>query len=171
MHIWVHIWARKIWSSGVSLKRSCKMQFRRVGLRSIGPSSQKLQPNLRFGGFPYCNYNVKLQSGCTNWFMDLKCSKLLCVICKPSYIHFSLGRRGAGLLDTILLLSFAILLSWYDDSHIAYANWSMTYKCFIALLKNASFCTHCPTFQGHNRELISCNPTRKMLGYSWFWLE
>ena len=42
MHIWVHIWARKIWSSGVSLKRSCKMQFRRVGLRSIGPSSQKL---------------------------------------------------------------------------------------------------------------------------------
>ena len=30
-----------IWSSGVSLKRSCKMQFRRVGLRSIGPSIQK----------------------------------------------------------------------------------------------------------------------------------
>ena len=44
-HIW-HIWARKIWSCGVSLKRSCKMQFsNRVGLRSIGPSSQKLQPN------------------------------------------------------------------------------------------------------------------------------
>ena len=42
MHIWVHIWAGAIWSSGVSLKRSCKMQFRRVGLRSIGPSSQKL---------------------------------------------------------------------------------------------------------------------------------
>ena len=41
-HIWVHIWARAIWSSGVSLKRSCKMQFRRIGLRSIGPSSQKL---------------------------------------------------------------------------------------------------------------------------------
>ena len=47
-HIWVHIWARAIWSSGVSLKRSCKMQFRRVGLRSIGPSSQKLWPNLIF---------------------------------------------------------------------------------------------------------------------------
>ena len=33
---------RLIWSSGVSMKRSCKMQFRRLGLRSIGPSSQKL---------------------------------------------------------------------------------------------------------------------------------
>ena len=43
--IWVHILARAIWSSGVSLKRSCKMQFQRVGLRSIGPSSQKLWPN------------------------------------------------------------------------------------------------------------------------------
>ena len=40
-HIW-HIWARQIWSSGVSLRRSCKMQFTRVGLKSIGPSSQKL---------------------------------------------------------------------------------------------------------------------------------
>ena len=37
----MHIWPRQIWSSGVSLKRSCKMQFRRIGLRSIGPSSQK----------------------------------------------------------------------------------------------------------------------------------
>ena len=52
MHIWVHIWARKIWSSGVSLKRSCKMQFRRVGLRSIGPSSQKLWHNQIFVGHP-----------------------------------------------------------------------------------------------------------------------
>ena len=43
-----HIWARQIWSSGVSLKRSCKMLFRRVGLRSIGPSSQKLWPNQLF---------------------------------------------------------------------------------------------------------------------------
>ena len=34
MHICVHIWALQIWSSGVSLKRSCKMQFRPVGLRS-----------------------------------------------------------------------------------------------------------------------------------------
>ena len=54
MHIWVHIWARAIWSSGVSLKRSCKMQFRRVGLRSIGPSSQKLWPNQSFGRSPHC---------------------------------------------------------------------------------------------------------------------
>ena len=56
--IWAHIWACQIWSSGVSLKRSCKMQFRRVGLRSIGPSSQKLWPNQIFGWFPHCNYNV-----------------------------------------------------------------------------------------------------------------
>ena len=33
----MHIWVRAIWSSGVSLKRSCKMQFRRVSLRSIDP--------------------------------------------------------------------------------------------------------------------------------------
>ena len=59
--IWAHIWARQIWSKGVSLKRSCKMQFRRVGLRSIGPSSQKLWPNQIFGRFPHCNYNVKLK--------------------------------------------------------------------------------------------------------------
>ena len=39
------IWARQIWSSGVFLKRSCKMQFRRIDLASIGPPSQKLRPN------------------------------------------------------------------------------------------------------------------------------
>ena len=71
MHIWVHIWARAIWSSGVSLKRSCKMQFRRVGLRSIGPSSQKLWPNQIFGRFPHCNYNVKLKIACRMSFMGL----------------------------------------------------------------------------------------------------
>ena len=70
-HIWVHIWARAIWSSGVSLKRSCKMQFRRVGLRSIGPSSQKLWPNQIFGRFPHCNYNVKLKMACRIAFMGL----------------------------------------------------------------------------------------------------
>ena len=72
-HIWVHIWARAIWSSGVSLKRSCKMQFRRVGPRSIGPSGQKLWPNQFFGRFLHCNYNVQLQSGgLCNWSIMLK---------------------------------------------------------------------------------------------------
>ena len=33
-----HILVRQVWSSGVSLKRSYRMQFRRVGLRWIGPS-------------------------------------------------------------------------------------------------------------------------------------
>ena len=70
MHTW-HIWPYLAYLGApnlvrVSLKRSCKMQFRRVGLRSIGPSSQKLQPNLIFGLFPHCNYNVKLQSGGPN---------------------------------------------------------------------------------------------------------
>ena len=69
-HIW-HIWARKIWSSGVSLKRSCKLQFRRIGLRSIGPSSQKLWPNQIFGRFPHCNYNVKLKMARKMSFMGL----------------------------------------------------------------------------------------------------
>ena len=63
--IWACIWACQIWSSGVSLKRSCKMQFKRVGLRSIGPSSQK------FGRFPHCNYNVKLEMACRMSFMGL----------------------------------------------------------------------------------------------------
>ena len=57
MQIWpnVHIFARQIWSSGVSLRRSCKMQFRRINLRSIGPSSRKLRLNLIFGRFSHCN--------------------------------------------------------------------------------------------------------------------
>ena len=71
MHIWVLIWARDIWSSGVSLKRSCKMQFKRVVLRSIGPSRQKLWPNQMFGQFPHCNYNVKLQMGGPGSFRGL----------------------------------------------------------------------------------------------------
>ena len=71
--IWpnMHIWARQIWSSGRSLKRSCKMRFRRVGLRSIGPSSQKLWPNQIFGRFPHCNYNVKLKIAARMSFMGL----------------------------------------------------------------------------------------------------
>ena len=32
-----------------------------------GTPSQKLQPNLNFGRFPHCNYNVKLHSGSTLW--------------------------------------------------------------------------------------------------------
>ena len=35
--IWARIWVHQVWSSGVSLKRSCKMQFRRVDPVSIGP--------------------------------------------------------------------------------------------------------------------------------------
>ena len=66
-----HIWTLQIWSSGVSLKRSCEMQFRRVGLRSIGPSSQKLWPNQIFGRFPHCNYNVKLKIAARMSFMGL----------------------------------------------------------------------------------------------------
>ena len=42
LHIWAHISVRQIWSSEVSLKRSFKMQFRRIGNSSIGPSSHKL---------------------------------------------------------------------------------------------------------------------------------
>ena len=70
-NIWARILARQIWSSGVSLKRSCKMQFRRLGLRSIGPSSQKLWPNFIFGRLPHFDYNVKHQSGGPNRFMGL----------------------------------------------------------------------------------------------------
>ena len=68
---WARIWARQIWSSGVSLKRSCKMLFRRVGLRSIGPSSQKLWPNKIFGWFLHCNEIVKLHTGGPGSFIGL----------------------------------------------------------------------------------------------------
>ena len=69
--IWLNMPNVHICASGVSLKRSCRMQFRRVGLRSIGPSSQKLWTNQIFGRFPYGNYYVKLQSGAPNRFMGL----------------------------------------------------------------------------------------------------
>ena len=49
------------WLSEVSLKRSCKMQFRRVDLVSIRPPSQKLWPNQILVRRPHCNYNVKLE--------------------------------------------------------------------------------------------------------------
>ena len=81
--IWIfgaYLGAPYIWWSGVSLKRSCKMLFRCVGLGSIGPSSQKLWPNQIFGWFPHCNYNVKLKSGGYSRFMGLLCWKFLCVI-------------------------------------------------------------------------------------------
>ena len=46
----------------VPLKRTINMKFRRVDLWSIGPSSQKLSPNVILAGFTHCN-NVNLQSG------------------------------------------------------------------------------------------------------------
>ena len=60
-HIWARnlarIWARQIWSSGVFLNRSCKMQLRYLDLRSIWPNSQKLRPYLDFARFPHFNYD------------------------------------------------------------------------------------------------------------------
>ena len=55
-----------------------QMWLRRVVLRSIGPSSQKLWPNPIFGWFPHCNYNVKLQMGGPGSFMGLKVWNLAC---------------------------------------------------------------------------------------------
>ena len=81
--IWACIWACQIWSSGVSLKRSCKMQFRRIDLVSIGPPSQKLWPNLIFGWFPHCNYNVKLNSAGGFLFIGLKMWSFLWCIYTP----------------------------------------------------------------------------------------
>ena len=61
-------WASQLWSSGVSLKRSCKMQIRRADLASIGPPSQKLWPNVIFAWFPQCNYNTNYpRCGVTGW--------------------------------------------------------------------------------------------------------
>ena len=58
-----HVSGAQIWLSWVSLKRSCKIQFRRIDLGSIGPPSQTLWPNLTLARFPRINYNVNLQSG------------------------------------------------------------------------------------------------------------
>ena len=60
--IW-HIWARQIWSNGVSLKNLAKCSSEALDFRPIGPSSQKLWPNQFFGWFPHRNYFVKLQMG------------------------------------------------------------------------------------------------------------
>ena len=52
-------------------KKSCKMQFRRINLVSIGPPSQKLWPNPIFGWFPHFNYDVKLEMGGRMLFKSL----------------------------------------------------------------------------------------------------
>ena len=56
------IWCYCNWPYLGTYLKSCKMQFRRIDLVSIGPPSLKLWPNLVFGWFPHCNYNVKLES-------------------------------------------------------------------------------------------------------------
>ena len=53
MTYWPYLSAPNMIKWGI-LKRTCKMQFRHVGLRSIGPSSQKLWPNQSFGRSPHC---------------------------------------------------------------------------------------------------------------------
>ena len=62
-------WLRQLWSSGVSLERSCKMQFRRIDSVSIGPPAKSYDQILIFGQFSHRTYNVKLQSGGLNRFM------------------------------------------------------------------------------------------------------
>ena len=47
-HMGIWAYAKKIWPSGVSPKRSSKMQLRDVDLRSVGPSVQKLWPTTFF---------------------------------------------------------------------------------------------------------------------------
>ena len=69
-HIW-HIWARQIWWSGVSLKRSCKMQLRCIDLVLIKSPSQKLWLNQFFSQFSHFNYNVKIEMVCLMLFMSL----------------------------------------------------------------------------------------------------
>ena len=89
MHIWTHIWALQIWSSGESLKRSCKMQFRRIGHRSIGPSSQKLWPNLIFDLIAPLWLQCKTSKGWPEPICRSLILKNFCVIFWPSCIHFS----------------------------------------------------------------------------------
>ena len=50
-------WVRQIWSSGISLKRSSKMQLRHVDLRSIGPLSRQLKPKQTLARFSLCTYD------------------------------------------------------------------------------------------------------------------
>ena len=40
--IWVFCWPRQIWLSGVSLKRSYKMEFRHIDLRTIGRPNKNI---------------------------------------------------------------------------------------------------------------------------------
>ena len=59
----MHTWERQISSRGVSMKRSCKMQFRHAGLRSIGLPVRSYDLISFLAWWPQHNYNVKLQSG------------------------------------------------------------------------------------------------------------
>ena len=56
-----HIRVCQIWSSGVSLKKSCKMKLRWVELRSIWLPSWKSSPNQILVWRPNCNFNVELE--------------------------------------------------------------------------------------------------------------
>ena len=66
MVIGAHICVRQIWSSRVSLERSCKMQFRRIDLASVGPSSQKLETKLNVWPIAPMWLQCKIKNGCQN---------------------------------------------------------------------------------------------------------
>ena len=114
-----HIWVRKIWWSEVSRKRSCKMQFRHVGLRSIGPSSQKLWPNQFFCRSPHCNYNIKLEMGAIMWLscMGLYLLKIV-LVAHPTYEKIS-GVSG--------IPKFRLLVFLGHPNQQACLYWSINY--------------------------------------------
>ena len=107
----------QIWPSGVSLKRSCKMQFSRVDFRSIGSPSQKLWPNLIFpieitkNAFPDINFywTKDQESTLGNMiFQNLNFLKLSNVHLIKYTIHIqylSLCSPPSGLADDSLHLS------------------------------------------------------------------
>ena len=86
-----HIWALQIWSSGVSLKRSCKMQFRRVDLRSKGPTVKSYDQISFLVRSHHWNYYVKHRMP-DGWPWQVYGSINLKTFINPSFVEDS-GRN------------------------------------------------------------------------------
>ena len=105
---------------------SCKMLFRRVGLRSIGPSNQKLWPNqMRCGWSGGCSWNQsQLQISQMHSWTSLHAllEKSILVIC-GSQNMWKLGRIHNHTLYPLDLVTFTGGPTWERSSAIKIATW------------------------------------------------
>ena len=103
---WACNWARQIWSSGISLKISCKMQFRCIDLVSIGPPSQKVMIKSHFWQPSWTNTKLRHWKGTPKELLYFTDVTLVAVDIKSERF---IKRTAAGLV-------------WYDhgDNNVWY---------------------------------------------------